>query len=117
MHADAAEVQSEGSASRFCLRVVVSVLWSEGYAVVRFQLGILSCLLAGCVTQPTAPDPRLAQGLAKAAEARTPAGMMLRIGVEYLPPETNQDVEEPIADVSYTFDEAPPPQSLWPSGR
>ena len=113
-HADAAEVQSEGSASRFCLRVVVSVLWSEGYAVVRFQLGILSCLLAGCVTQPTAPDPRLALGLPKAAEARTPAGMMLRIGVEYLPPETNQDVEEPIADVSYTFDEAPPPQKQEP---
>ena len=82
VHADAAEVQSEGSASRFCLRVVVSVLWSEGYAVVRFQLGILSCLLAGCVTQPTAPDPRLALGLPKAAEARTPAGMMLRIGVD-----------------------------------
>jgi hypothetical protein len=74
--------------------------------VVRLQLGIATCLLAGCASQPTAPDPKLAAGLASATSAKAPAGMVLRIGVEYLPPEADRQREEPIADVSYTFDES-----------
>jgi hypothetical protein len=51
--------------------------------VLRFQWGIWSCLLAGCVVQPTrsTPTPTTVAGLAP-----PPAGLVLRIGVEHLPP-------------------------------
>ncbi|MBX3464548.1 MAG: hypothetical protein KF830_15370 [Planctomycetes bacterium] len=54
----------------------------------RFQLGILACLLAGCVGQPTAfdPTPTGAAGLALAALPAHGA-FVLRIGIEHLPPD------------------------------
>ncbi|MBL8750017.1 MAG: hypothetical protein JNK78_12710 [Planctomycetes bacterium] len=53
--------------------------------MVRFQLGIVMCLLAGCVVQPTAPTPRV-------ATARGPGPMALvpRIGIEHLPPDATE---------------------------
>lgn len=70
--------------------------------LVRFQLGIVTCLLAGCATQPTSPDPRITIGAAVPPAA--PAVLMLRIGVEFLPPESDTPTPLPIADETFQTD-------------
>ncbi len=70
----------------------------------RFQPGIVVCLLAGCATQPTSPDPRIASGAAVPPAA--PAVLMLRIGVEFLPPEQSTPTPAPIADETFQFEPA-----------
>lgn len=70
----------------------------------RFQLGMVGCLLAGCATQPT-PTPRdsalalaSARGsLPRSAEAPPPP-FVLRIGIEHLPPENAEELEPPRAE-------------------
>ncbi|MCB9886136.1 MAG: hypothetical protein H6838_11630 [Planctomycetes bacterium] len=57
------------------------------------QWGILCCLLAGCVVQPTATDPRT--DLAVASAAALPALATPRIGLEFLAPEN----DDPTANV------------------
>ncbi len=57
--------------------------------VVRFQLGILGCLLAGCAVQPTTSNPVAAPvhgagEFVAAAACAPPATFALRIGVEHL---------------------------------
>lgn len=64
----------------------------------RFQLGTMGCLLAGCVVQPTASTPTSAiareDGSALASSTRVPpATFALRIGVEHLPPTADDDDE------------------------
>jgi hypothetical protein len=60
----------------------------------RFQLGILACLLAGCVTQstestsPSAPSDRLAAVPGQQG--------VLRIGLEFLPPDDRFPELEPV---------------------
>ena len=72
----------------------------------KYQLGILACLLAGCVAQPTdatslpTPDP----------VARLENGHVLRIGLEFLPPDerfpaaSEVRVEPPLASASVLVD-------------
>lgn len=54
--------------------------------VVRFQLGITMCLLAGCATQPTVTTVQ-AEGALAAINLPIPHAALLRIGIEHLPPE------------------------------
>src|SRR5688572_26096186 len=64
------------------------------FVVVRFQLGMLGCLLAGCVMQPTPPTAGVRPGVGGSTANRAtssgqmepPATVVLRIGVEHLPP-------------------------------
>ncbi|HEX6812107.1 MAG TPA: hypothetical protein VF384_10830 [Planctomycetota bacterium] len=53
----------------------------------RFQLGMLVCLLAGCATQPTSPTPLPAAAAATRARGAPPIPLVLRIGIEHLPPD------------------------------
>jgi hypothetical protein len=56
---------------------------------VRFQLGIV-CLLAGCVVQPTSPDPTSSPSGATNRVAAGGMGLVSlvpRIGIEHLPPD------------------------------
>ena len=57
--------------------------------MVRYRLGILVCLLAGCVGQPTVADPPPTDHLF--ARSRDP-GFVLRIGIEHLPPDVGAAV-------------------------
>lgn len=50
----------------------------------RYQLGMLGCLLAGCVAQPTESTPTAA---AEPLAAIAPRGRALCIGLEFLPPD------------------------------
>lgn len=75
----------------------------------RYQLGMMGCLLAGCAVQPTTssrsfamPSPTGASSIATAgtfaAEARQvaePPSLVLRIGVEHLPPDARAADEQP----------------------
>lgn len=57
------------------------------------QWGILCCLLAGCVVQPTETDPQPQRALV--ANARpVPATTTLRIGLEFLAPEDDRAAAE-----------------------
>jgi len=70
---------------------------------VRFQLGMM-CLLAGCVAQPTSSTPRT-QAIAGATQnpSTPPLPLLLRIGIEHLPP----DSSSPEAEASALRVEAP----------
>ncbi|HZN39378.1 MAG TPA: hypothetical protein VFD82_11280 [Planctomycetota bacterium] len=69
----------------------------------RFQLGMLVCLLAGCVAQPTSSTPL---SLANAGPPQNPSGpsgsgpstpplsLLLRIGIEHLPPDPSSPADE-----------------------
>lgn len=60
----------------------------------RFRLGILVCLLAGCVVQPTTADPPSRENVR--AHIATLAGgspFVLRIGIEHLPPDAGSPSE------------------------
>jgi hypothetical protein len=56
--------------------------------VVKLQLGILGCLLAGCVGQPTTVDSPMRGGADGHVAALASGGaFVLRIGIEHLPPD------------------------------
>lgn len=57
--------------------------------MVRFQLGITMCLLAGCVVQPTSADPMSKNGplAALGPNGPRPLALVPRIGIEHLPPD------------------------------
>ncbi len=60
--------------------------------MVRNQLGILVCLLAGCVGQPTVADPQPGRADAGRLAALPGNGaFVLRIGIEHLPPDAGAD--------------------------
>jgi hypothetical protein len=61
---------------------------------VRFQLGIVMCLLAGCVVQPTSPGPS-SRGTAapRVATGPGPLSLVPRIGIEHLPPDESAAVD------------------------
>ncbi|MGB3968690.1 MAG: hypothetical protein WBO45_18290 [Planctomycetota bacterium] len=70
----------------------------------RFQLGTLACLLAGCVAQPTSSTPSALATLGHAdaavrgggrAAPTPPASFALRIAVEHLPPGTHATDQPP----------------------
>lgn len=55
----------------------------------RFQLGIVGCLLAGCAMQPTTSNP-VDTALAASVAPLPPSPFVLRIGVENLSPEGDE---------------------------
>lgn len=56
--------------------------------MVRLQLGILGCLLAGCVGQPTIVDsPQRGGADGHVAALASSGAFVLRIGIEHLPPD------------------------------
>ncbi|MBL9079650.1 MAG: hypothetical protein JNL08_19255 [Planctomycetes bacterium] len=76
----------------------------------KFQLGILLCLLAGCVGQPTIADSPSAPG--PIAALGRPAAFALRIGIEHLPPDAGDETAETTAP---TVEPQPRPVAAAPA--
>jgi hypothetical protein len=55
---------------------------------------MLMCLLAGCVTQPTSSIPRTAIAGPTPGSSTPPLALLLRIGIEHLPPDPSSPTAE-----------------------
>ncbi len=76
-------------------------IWEISAVARMLQLSVLAGLLACCATQPSEPGRRSTPSLPTAPAV---PGVRLRIGVEFLPPESDHEPELPIADVSPTLE-------------